>query len=355
MSQWSTPRQQVHALAKAVSAAFAASNLTPEQKHPNIIEITDLPWSAPPLITDLRLGGVPLQDYIDGPVPLAEDHLASIWRRALADMWLQPGRLVTRGVLQKSIELMPGAANGHRAFRFSIPVGYPGQLDQEAGIIFTLELVHAIRVSMGFDRLVENESNYYVKLHSGQIIGIQDGRIACESPWTMDVSGEVSEMLRMSRGQTHYRCDFDQIAAVRSVLHVHRKSFPDNFDALDLALQTLRIVSEKLAVPALVHEMRVQPIDLYRMKEKARTIADAIEVMSASMPDRDKLNVLKASLVPGIIGNSVFKQHIFSGPVFPFALPQQKLESILSYLEGLYRALPYEVRQEGVCRPVDTA
>ena len=73
---------QVRSLAKAVATAFAAANLTEEQRNPPGIDVTDLPWACPALVSDLTLDGIPLNDYLD--VAVSMDWRSSA-RATLAD------------------------------------------------------------------------------------------------------------------------------------------------------------------------------------------------------------------------------------------------------------------------------
>lgn len=348
-SPWLTPSAQIRALAKAVSAAFAASNLPPEATAPGKIEITDLPWAWPPLVTSLMLGGVPLQDYLDTPIRLDETRLEDFWISTLHQLWFEPSRLMRRGTLTNCGWAMPKVSSGQRALRFAQPVGWPALVDELAGVMFTMELVHAASISLPYDELVRDSSNYWVRL-GGLEIGVRDGRIIVPSPWTGDVSGQVLDLLEMTRGEADYRCAFDQIASVRSVLHVNRKSFPHNFEALDIALQALRILSAGAHCPALTDAMKVVPVDLTVEREKENALRESLDVMRAEMPDRDKLRVLHAALVPAVLTRMGFKRHIFAGQSYPFTLAAAKAEDIINWLEATYRRLPAELQQGGVCR-----
>lgn len=352
MSQWLTPHAQIGALAKAVSTAFSASSLTPEEMFPGQIEITDLPWATPPLRTSLKLGGIELQSYLDAPVRFEETKLFTFWRQTLDHMWNQPSRLIKNGALANCSWAMPRTPMQQRMLRFSTPSGWPGQMDELAGAQFTLELVHAVAISMPWAELRCDESNYWVMLPQGAVIGIQDGRILCDSPWAADVSGMVLDLLEMSRGATDYRCLFDQIASVRSVLHVHREKFKANFEALDLALQALRVLTTGQACPALLKVMRVAPIDMMVLREREDALRRALDVIgSPAITDRDKLRILSEILVPTVLSKVGYRRHIFAGHSFPFTMAAGKEDAIRQFLIESYEALPIELQREGVCNP----
>lgn len=346
MAHWISAAAQVKALAKAVSTAFAASALTPEEKNPGRIEITDLPWQAPPLVAPQLLAGVPLQDYLDVPIALDEDTLHTFWVDTLNQMWHAPGRLLRRGVLATCGRYMPKVKVGQRSLRFAVPAGYPAYLEETVGALFSLEVAQAALTSLPITNFVSDDDNHYVEFR-GQTYGIKNGVPAVESPWTLDVSGMVQEMLTTMRGNTTYDCQFDQIASLRSVLHVHRKRFPKNFEAIDIGLQALRRLSFGGYCPELLESMYVAPLDLVRAREQECALRDAIgTITDGSLSDRSKLQVIHSLLVPGSLSAGKFKQHIFSGNPYPFTLAAGKCEQIETWLRQEYNTrIPSELRK----------
>lgn len=349
-SYWVSAAAQVRALAKAVSAAFAASALTDEEKSPGKIEITDLPWQAPPLITSHMLAGAALQDFLDVPIELDQHRLHTFWVKTLEDMWHRPSTLMRRGALANCGLAMPRVKVGQRAFRFAQPVGWP-VCDEMAGVMFSLEVAHAARVSLPVKDVVSDDDSYYVEFADGMRIGVLNGVPATNTSWFASSSarGQILDLLTMPRGDASYRCEFDQLASLRSVLHMHRARFPHNFEALDLALQALRLLTLGSYCPELLHEMRVAPVDLALAREKERALSDAIDVANSGIPDRAKLQTLRSLLVPTIVAVTGFKRYVFSSDQFPFTLAHGKLESIRAWLEAKYQELPEGVRREGVC------
>jgi len=338
-----TAQAQVRGLAKAVSAAFDASNLTDAEKSPGRIELTDLPWQAPPLITPAKLAGAALQDYFDVPLDLDGHQLQVFWVKALHDMWFTPGRLLRRGTFVHCGWSMPRVKVGQRAFRFATPAGWP-VCDEHAGVQFSLEVAHAARVSLPVKRVVSTSDSYYVELADGGILGVVDGLPACQSPWKVSAAGLVPDMLVMPRGDASYVCAFDQIASLRSVLHTHYKRFPNNFEALDHALQALRLLSLGGYCPELLHQMRAAPIDMMVVRERERALRDALDVIASSISDRAKLQTLHGLLVPAVMGVTLFKKHIFAGDQYPFTLARGKIDTIRAWLEMKYQDLPEAVR-----------
>ena len=341
---------QIRSLAKAVSAAFAASALSDEERNPGRIEITDLPWVAPPLLCRAPLGGVPLSDYLNVPVALDEAQLHRFWIRTLDDLWNRPSSARRRGMFANCSWAMPKLKLGQRAFLFSPPVGYPASMEMSAGAMFSIELAQAAANSLPVADVVSDNDNHYVELASGLVIGVRNGLVACESPWSMDVAGMVPDMLETTRGEADYTCRFDQLAMLRSVLNVHRRRFPE-FQGIDYALQALRILSLGGHCPELMTEMRLAPVDMPRMRAAEQALRDSIELVDTlTVSDRSKLQIWHNLLVPEVISASKFKHHIFAGAQYPFSLAQTKLEAIKAWLIQQYQALPANLQREGVCK-----
>jgi hypothetical protein len=345
---------QVRSLAKAVSAAFAASALTDEERNPPRIEIPDLPWSAPPLHCSATLGGVPLSDFLNVPMALDETLLHRFWIKTLDDLWNRPSSAMRRGAFANCAWGMPKLRVGQRAFLFSTPSGYPAQLEAGAGAMLSIEVAHAAAQSLPIHDLVSDEDNYYVVMSDGTAIGVRDGRPACDSPWGDRVSGMVPEMLEMSRGEPDYTLRFDQLAAVRSVVNVHRKRFPE-FLGLDYGLQALRLLTLGSHCPELLTQMRMTSMEMPQLRRNEQVLRDCLSIVDdLSLSDRNKLQIWQNLLVPEVITATKFKQSIYAGAQWPYSLPQAKIESIRNWLEARYRALPANIQKEGVCRPVDT-
>lgn len=347
MAQWISAAGQIRALAKAVSAAFAMSSLTQEEKTPERLAFTDLPWQAPPLLAAQLLGGAPVHEYFDVPVPIDEKTIYEFWQQTLHQMWVSPSRLVRKGALATCGTYMPKVKVGQRALRFAVPAGYPELVDETAGTLFSLEVAHACAISLPVTRIVSNNDSYYVEL-LGQTIGVRFGRIACESPWEFDASKMVPDLLAMPRGAVDYTCHFDQIASLRSVLYSNRARFPNNFDAIDYALQGLRLLTRGAAhCPALVEQMYVAPLNMIEIRTQERALRDCIQTAKDnSISDRSKLQVMHHLLVPDVLSASGFRSNVFSNPNYPFTLAEGKLEQIEGWLRQEYKTrIPEEMRQ----------
>ncbi len=345
MTHWISAAAQVRSLAKAVSTAFAASNLTPEEKAPARLEMTDMPWQAPPLIAEAKLNGTPLMGYLDAPFNFKPEALHAFWIKTLRDMWFEPSRLLRRGVHVNCGAHMPKVSVGQRAMRFSRPAGWPAHIDETAGLIFSLEVAHTAITSMPLRDVISDDYNYYGVLQDFSIIGVKDGRPACVTDWNYDGGGQIQELLRSPRGEVDYTCYYDSIAVLRSVVNVHRRRFPGNYVGIDLALQTLRLMTLGGNCPPLTQAMVVAPIDLVHERARERALWEALDAVKATMSDRSKLQVLRQLLVPEVLSNTKFRNHIYSGAEFPFCLPAGKLEQISLWLHNEYERVPHELKQ----------
>jgi hypothetical protein len=341
---------QIRSLSKAVSAAFLASPLSEEERNPGRIELTDLPWAAPPLACRATLGRVPLSDYLNVPMALDASSLHRFWTKTLDDLWHKPSAIMRGGAFANCRWAFPKLKVGQRAFLFSVPLGFPSQPDVTAGAMLSIEAATAAVSSLPVLDLVSDDDNYYAVLSDDIVIGVKNGRPACDSPWGDGVSGMVQEMLESSRGEADYVCRFDQLAMLRSVLHTHRRRF-EEFEGLDYALQALRLLSLGGHCPELITQLRMLPLDLPRLRSTERVLRDCLGIVDdLQMSDRSKLQIWHNLLVPDVIAPAKFRQHVFSGSQYPFALAQAKVESIRAWLESQYQQLPADMQREGVCR-----
>lgn len=329
--------KQVRGLAKAVAVAFASAGLTDAERSPQGgIAHTDLPWACPPLLTPLQLDGY-LQDHFDVPLPIEARALHRFWVETMDQMWKQPGRLVRAGTLANLGTAMASVKTGQRAFRFSIPAGCPAAISEDAGLILSLEVAHAARISLPVADVTESATDYLVTTADGLEFGVKNGRPLIDTPWTM-VSRDVPGLLESPRGETSYTCHHDQLASVRSIIHTCAHKFPHNFDALDQALQALRFLSLGGYCPELTHELIVQPMETLQMREKESAYFDAIDIIrSKVMSDRSKLYSLKDKLVPQAMTVSKFKREVFSAATFPFSMAPGKSDEIETNLVALYK------------------
>jgi hypothetical protein len=279
-----------------------------------------------------------------------EGLLRRFWIKTLEDLWLHPSSAMKRGAFANCGWGTPKLRLGQRAFLFSVPAGYPSMLDPSAGALFSIEVARAAASSLPVLDVVSDDDNYYAIMASGAIFGVKDGRPACESSWSGSVAGMVPDMLVMTRGEPDFTCRFDQLAVLRSVLHLNRKKFLE-FQGLDYALQALRLLTVGEHCPELVMQTRAAALDLPRLQQAERALRDGLALIDdLEMSDRVKLQIWHNALVPEVITASKWRQHIWAGGQFPFSLSQAKLEKIRAWMESEYQALPANLQREGVCK-----
>jgi hypothetical protein len=336
---------QLRTLSRVVAEAFAV-HVTDEQKSGPIVH-TDLPWAVPPLRTTVTLSGVPLAEYLDPQLSMDPDQLIAFWHKTLQAMWHTPAASVYRGQYRGLNTLMPKVRHGIRMLLFSVPLGYPAQLEETAGVLFSLEVAHLAALSIPHAHVVDDDSNYYVVLHDGREIGVKAGRPIIHSPWEYDASGMVWYFLDTMRGNASYACQYDQIAKLRSILYENQQTLAPVFEGLDMALQALRVMSVGGRCPDLLSATArsVGKIDVLR--EKERILWGAIDIMRAPMVDQRRLQALYALLVPEYFGRSAFRKYIFSTAVFPYTLPAGRAEAIEQELITRYESeIPCNLRRK---------
>ena len=328
---------QVRSLAKAVATALASATLSDTERHPlGGIVHTDLAWGCPPLLTPLILDGE-LQDHLDAPINVSADALQQFWATTMAQMWHEPSRVIKNGTFHNLGAAMPKVRMGQRALRFSTPIGAPSQIDASAGITLSLEVAHCAAISLPVKRIITDDDNYIVTTACGARFGIENGLPLITSPWVMNATGMVAEMLLAPRGEVSYTCHYDQIASVRSILHANPRRFQHNFDAIDQALQALRYLSLGGYCPELTTALVSKPLEVMAWKEKESAYRDALDVVRSTMSDRSKLFTLRDKLVPVAMTVGKFKREIFSSATFPFSMAAGKLAEIEANLLALYK------------------
>ena len=338
-------QSQVRALAKAVAHAFTLANLTPQERTPT--HHLELPWAVPPLTTTAKLGDAALQDYFDSPLTFDLPLLVAFWKKTLDDMWHVPGSIIKNGTYAALGRPLKMTKLGQRVFRFAQPPGYgEGLLDLTAGLQLSLEVAHTVLISVPVKNHVVGLSDYWVETADGTQLGVRDGRPIIDSPWDYDGSGQILDMLEMSRGPTTYTMLYDPISMLRTTLHNHREKFRRDFAGLDLALQALRYLSWGTFCPDLVSAIQTEPtnVDAWRGKEQA--LWDAKEVMEAKMSDRQRLQTLEALLVPDVMGITRFRREFFSTDRYPFTLAPGRADQIKQRLHNIYETeVPCNLRR----------
>ncbi len=341
-------QSQIRALAAAVARSFAMADLTQEERYPQQILHTRLPWSTPALMpASATLGGEDLSNYLDYPIKVEAQALHAFWVRTLNDMWFKPHGTLHSGSYAGLGQLLRTTKVGMRALRFAQPPGYPGQFEMQAGVQLSLEVAHLAYLSLPCKRRM-NLDDYVVTLADGTEFGVRAGRPIVNSMWdSHDASGDVFDMLEQPRGPVSYVCQYDQIAQLRSVVHTHPDAFREDYQGLDTALQALRFLSWGSSCPDLSTSMQTEPTNLPLLRHKARLIEDCLNVMASDrLNDRQKLETLKGTLVPDVLSASGFKLAIFSSGNFPFTMLRGRAEAIVGWLENYYETeIPCNLRR----------
>ncbi len=338
---------QIRTLASAVARSFAAADLLHEDRYPERIENTRLPWNVPALMPTASLDGEDLAIFYDSPVKVEAQALHAFWEKTLHDMWNKPEGTLTGGAYAGLQRLLKTTKLGVRVLRFAQPPGYPGQFELRAGVQLSLEVAHLAYISLPIFKRVWTLDDYYVIASTGQQFGVRAGRPIVDSPWDFDASGSVMELLESPRGPTTYDCHYDEIAALRSVLHSHPDAFGAEFDGLDNALQALRYLSWGSYCPSLTTAMQTTPVDMKMWARREALLRDALDVMRSNrLNDKQKLQTLRQTLVPDVLTPSRFKAGVFSGDGFPFTLLPGKAEKIVAFLYDYYNTeVPCSLRR----------
>lgn len=340
-------QSQVRALAKMVARAFAAADLPDEVRHSHKIELTNLLWQVPPLMTGVTLGGEPLEEYFNHPLSFDPKDMMKFWQQAMIDLWHQPSLAIKGGTYRGISSVLKSSKIGSRVFRFALPPGCPGPLGLTSGIQLSLEVAHAVFVSLPIRRRELTIDSYWVETADGQRFGVQDGRPLVDSPWTYEAKAEVLDFLELARGPVSVECHHDQLAALRSILHVHKSQFRSDFAGLDMALQALRYLSWGTHCPDMVTAVQEVKTDMPLLRMREQAMRDAREAMeSTRLNDKQKLETIRTLLVPTVMGLTKFRRFIYASDHFPFTLTRDKDNAIREWLREYYETeVPENLRR----------
>lgn len=329
---------QMRSLAKAVALAFSSSDITPEEASSNVLTHTDIPWSNPPLKCYDSLEDVPLSFYFDCPM-IVEDgmRLHEFWRTAMDALFERGRHVISHGAFQ-GLNKATKASLGQKAFRFSIPEGYPFEMPAYTGVCFSLEAAHTAKLSIGLADFVDEDDNYFAVLPNGQIIGVKDGVPALPGTrWDVPAKGLVQDFLTTPRGATTYDCLYDQVARTRSLLWEHKKRFRD-WQALDYSLQALRKLSLGSYCPPLLGASQTAIIDVMVLQARELALRQAMEVMTLNtISDRAKVLTVQQLLIPLVTSKATFRLKVYnSGPVIPYTIQDRVMQKISVWLRHEY-------------------
>ena len=338
--------EQVRSLERAVNSAFFLAGLRSADLYGGDIKHTNLPWQCPPLKSQERLLGVPLEQYFECHLPVDTSSVYDVWVNTMQLMYIAPLKAISPEGEMRSLRRILGLPYpGQHKFRFSVPDGFPKPDDIYAGITFSLEMADMLMNSTPWIA-TRTENDYYVTSDKGQIIGVKGGRPAVQTPWDADCSGMVWEFLSMPRGRITKLCLYDPLDKLRSLLHEHKKDFKE-FIALDYALQALRLLykhgTQCRILSTAVHLHKEGP----NLLSKQRALGTAQKIMlRLDISDRAKIAMLYAEMVPSVYTETGFSVKIYNlGRVAPYTLADSVVERINNRIAAEIAKLPIDLQE----------
>lgn len=326
-------------LARLVVDAFNAVGLTQADILSGPIEYTELPWQIPPLVVKAPLFKVPFCDYYSSDVGfLNTEALHNLWSEGMYNLKNKPFHVVNEEGYRRVSYALPKVRQAERQLYLSLPDGYPHAVSIHAGVTLSMEVAHLVKVNAKLEEFVEDDSNYYgVLADSGLIMGVKDG-LPCVGAeiWDISVEGMIPDLLTTPRGSLWEGCDYDIIAKVRSVLTQYQKHFRE-YEGVDWALQTLRVIG---GATELLNAVRRIKQAAHTRKARADLLTQAVEAAHrVSLTDRQRIEILKALLVPEIISAGQFSRFIYPYYQTPPPILQDKVVArIQAKVQELYQA-----------------
>jgi hypothetical protein len=322
-------------LSRLVVEALVKIGLTEKDVLGGAFQHTDLPWQVPPLIVEATLFGAPFSEYVDVPTHINIDGMINMFGDVLLDMRNNPRKVLTVDGYRATSYAAPHIKSNERGLYFSMPDGFPGSVTDYAGITFSLECAHIVRHNARLEDFVNDEDNYYAVLPGGTQIGVRDGlpTVAFDQ-WDIPVHGMVQELLRSPRGALWEGCDYNVISKTRSVVYERREEIKE-FEAVDWALQTLRVIDGDKALLTAVRNIKKTA---YERGARFETLKQAIQISTAAaITDRQRIEALKNLLVPDIMKIGQFSRQIYSYyKVPPAVLSAKTLVKITHLVQDLY-------------------
>jgi hypothetical protein len=308
-------------LSTLIVEAMVQIGLTQEDVLSKPTEDAALPWQIPPLVVEATLFDVPLSEYLDRVVYINAQALLNLWSDALLNMKNNPDSVISvDGGFRATSYAIPNVRSNERQLHLSMPEGFPGAVTDTAVSMLCLECAHLLRTNARIDHFVNDDSNYYAVLYdTKEVVGIKDGLPALfADQWDISVEGS----------------DYNIVSKVRLLIHKYAKSFRD-FEALDWALQTLRVVDGHVELLSAVRAIKKVA---YSRAARLKLLEHCVEVLfRLSMTDRQRIESLKGMLVPEIMSSGKFSKMIYPFYAVPPALLSEKvLVRIRLAVQALY-------------------
>ncbi len=303
------------ALLWPVLQALARVGVTQDDIFSGPIKFTELDWLTPPLMSKDTLGGIPFHEYLTPFLPWVNGaELYGFWVETLSLAHTAPHQLYTKEKGWRRLSrVMPVAFRpGWRKLWLPLPPGLP-YIDDYMGALLSVDVAHVARLSgLCVGDFVETENDYYGTLASGDVIGLRRGVPALPSPFDIPALGMVSDMLETTRGELWAGCDYDVLSKLRSCIWEHRDKLPE-FDGLDLACQTMRVLSEGKGTAYIAECVR----SLKRREEKLKVDAVVLRrckdlVDWPGVSDARKIEGLRSMLVPAVMTITEFRREFYS-------------------------------------------
>ena len=329
-------------LAEAVASAFEVAGFAPADLLKGQIHFTDLPWQAPPLHATAKLAGVPLHEYLDCPLPVDSAKLYDYYDAGLSLLHCGPEEITDSTGYKGLRWALPGLRPGERNLVLPLYDGWPAG-DTNTGPIFALEMAHLFRTSAeDVQDFVEDDDNYHAVTPHG-VVGIVDGFVSVQAEnWDMSLAGAVPAMLEQPRGLLTTTCAYDTIARLRSALYEAPEKFTE-FVGVDLALQTLRILSNGHLCRELQAAVEQMSRAGFRRRAKIEAYKQAIGVMEDwLLSDRTKIGMLQEILMPTHMNLQMFSRVILDPKkVLPAVLSARTEQRILHALRERLARVDY--------------
>jgi hypothetical protein len=336
-----TTKQQIHSIESVVSAAFSRAGITKEVLYNGPVKHTELVWQNPPLKPErVYVDNIPISEYYAVSMDIDTIELVNFYKFTLRLMKSQPKLLFKRGDFLGITKVFGKTYVGQRAFRFSVPEGYPSVIDDYSALVFALEVVD-LAVNALPITCFEDTNSYYVKLGK-DYVGVKDGLICGVPEWPMNYSGLVQDFLNMPRGASTTLCLYDTLAKIRSTLWEHKSLFGENFLGLDYLIQLLRVLDKHNIVGEVLKAGKVVHVRaMVSSEEQLSIVKKCIATMKLiNMSDKSKIRTIKSELVPLVMASTAFNKEVYNTyhPI-PFSVSEKVSARVFNKLLELERGL----------------
>lgn len=337
----------IAALVTPVVHALAKAGLSQQELLTGPLQYTDLMWQAPPLHSEATVNGIALYHILDRPRRVNVDRLYDFWSNVLSKLRNAPQQVLDREGFKQTSYVIQASTQGERQLAFAMPDGHPFAISEYAAVSFSLECAHLLHTSCGtLTDFVSDDSNYFAVTREGYEIGVRDGLpIQGAEEWDMPCIGSVPALLAQTRGQPYVGCDYDLLAKLRSALWERQGSIAE-FEGLDLALQTLRVLGQGRHLPEVQRKIVHLKADIAVSKHRISVIKQANELVGLfAISDRARIKAIRSLLVPDFMSATEFKAKIY---YLPSNIPATITEAALAKMKTNLAALLEEEKKRAI-------